>query len=114
MNFFYFFVGLLIGGLSILVLKKDQENKLLKTQNKILQAEKEDRVFRIAKNETDIKSLKDKDTELEFQILNCLDWLSKLTKIKDEVESNTNIVTTRRFRESQKLVENKDDNYISK
>jgi len=106
----YLIAGL-IGGLIVLFFRDEQEIKLLKNQNAILRKEKEERVFKITQIENNIKSLNEKDDEQEIQILHCLEWLSKMTKIKDEVGLHTIIVANRRFRELNKLSE--DETYIS-
>ena len=108
-----YLIGGLIGGLIALIFRSKQENSLLKKQNAILRKEKEDRLFRITQTEIDIKSLKEKDDEQEIQIIHCLEWLSKMTKIKDEVGLHTIIVANRRFRELNKLSEDETETYIS-
>ena len=115
-----FVIGLLIGGIFVLIfreveasLRHREENSLLKAENKILRGEREERKVRIAQNESDIKELKIRDKEREDQVLLCLEMLSKVTKIRDDLDLTTQTAATRLLRVHLFKLQD-EDNYISK
>jgi hypothetical protein len=113
-----FIIGLLIGGIFVLVFREVEgslrhrtENRLLKIENQILRVEREERKARIIQNESDIRELKTKDKEREEQVLLCLELVSKITRIRDDLDLTTQTAATRLLRVHLKLNEN--DTYIS-
>ena len=108
-----FVIGLLVGGIFVLTfrevegsLRHRNENKLLKIENQILRGEREERKARITQNESDIRELKIKDKEREEQVLLCLELVSKVTKIRDDLDLTTQTAATRLLRVHLKLDEN--------
>jgi len=113
-----FIIGLLIGGIIVLIFREVEgslrhrtENKLLKAENQILRGEREERKFKIIQNESDIKELKIRDKEREEQVLLCLELVSKVTKIRNDLDLTTQTAATRLLRVHLKLSEN--ETYIS-
>jgi hypothetical protein len=113
-----FIIGLLIGGIFVFIFREVEsslrhrtENKLLKVANEILRGEREERKNRIIQNESDIRELKTKDKEREEQVLLCLELVSKVTQIRNDLDLTTQTAATRLLRVHLKLNEN--DTYIS-
>jgi hypothetical protein len=112
-----FIIGLLVGGVFVLIFKKvenslrhREENKLLRISNQILREEREEQKNRIIRNENDIRGLKERDKDREEQVVMCLELLSKVTKIRDDLDLTTQTAATRLLRVHLKLDE---DTFIS-
>jgi|GEM_PF-2814478 len=112
-------IGIIIGvAVSSLLVKGEaslrhrEENQLLRLENKILRAEREERKIRIGQNEADIKDLKAKDKEREEQIILCLEIAAKLTTIRNDLDLTTQIAAQRLLRQHLKLPQ-QEDTYIS-
>lgn len=104
------YIGIIIGtALSLLLIRGEaslrhrEENKLIRLENQILRGEREERKATIARNEADIRDLKAKYKSLEEQVILCLDAISKLTTIRDDIDLTTQIAATRLLREHLKL-----------
>jgi hypothetical protein len=111
-------IGIIIGvAISSILIKGEaslrhrEENQLLKIENKILRTEREERKIRIAQNEADIRELKAKDKEREEQVTLCLDAVSKLTVIRNDLDLTTQIAAQRLLRQHLKLPQ--EDTYMS-
>jgi hypothetical protein len=111
-------IGIIIGvAISLILIRGEaslrhrEEIYLLKLENKILRGEREERKVRITQNEIDIKDLKAKDRLREEQVELCLDAVSKLTTIRDDLDLTTQIAAQRLLRQHLKLPQ--EDTYIS-
>ena len=111
-----FVIGVVIGGIVTILSVKGEESfrrrkeiKQLKIENEMLRLEREELKNQVVRNTFQINDLIGLIKFHQEQIEHCLEWLSGISTIKNEIELQTHITTTKRFRQKYGLfTENKD------